>query len=69
MKKPDIDKFKQNLKRQVEENPILAIGVFAATATAVSKLVNANSERRRVETWKRETARREYQTYHGKKRR
>lgn len=38
-----MDKFIANLKRQAEENPIMAIGVGAATVTAVTKLIDAVS--------------------------
>lgn len=37
-----MDKFLANLKRQAEENPVLALGVAAAVITAVSKLIDAN---------------------------
>lgn len=68
MQKPDTAKFKQNLKRQVEENPVLSIGVFAAAATAVAKLMDANTERHRAKTHDREVRRREAQTFYGKRR-
>jgi len=69
MQKPDYERFKTNLKRQVEENPVLSIGVFAAAATAVAKLVEASTERQRAKTWDREVRRREYQTDIDKRRR
>lgn len=46
-----MDKFVDNLKHQAEENPMLALGVAAALATSISKLVNAAA-------WKKEVARR-----------
>jgi hypothetical protein len=46
-----MDKFLENLKRQAEENPMLAMGVAAALFTSLSKLVNSAA-------WKQETARR-----------
>lgn len=68
MKKPDIEKFKQNLKKQIEENPLLAIGIGAAAATSLAKLLDASTQKQRARTNSREIARREYQTYHGKRR-
>lgn len=32
-----------NLKRQAEDNPLMALGVAAALITAVAKLMDANS--------------------------
>lgn len=46
------------LKSQIEDNPLLAVGVFAAAATAASKLLNANSERKRTKIYDREIKRR-----------
>lgn len=48
-----------NLKRQIEENPLMAAGVGAALLTGVSKLMNANTARKNSKSWKREVARRE----------
>lgn len=31
----------EKLKKQIEENPMLAIGIGAATVTAVAKLIDA----------------------------
>lgn len=50
--------FIENLKRQAEQNPILAIGVGAALITAVSKFIDANSKVKNAKSWERETARR-----------
>jgi hypothetical protein len=36
-----MDKFLNNLKRQAEENPIVAIAVATAAVTALSKFVDA----------------------------
>ena len=47
------------LKQQVEENPLLAMGVVAALLTGASKLMNANTARANSKTWKREVRRRE----------
>lgn len=69
MQKPNYDRFKTNLKKQVEENPVLSIGVFAAAATAVAKLIDANTERTRAKTHDREVRRREYNAYNNPPRR
>lgn len=63
MKKQDFDRLKTRLTEQVIENPLLSVGVFAAAATAASKLLDASTERKRARTWDREVAKREYQTY------
>lgn len=43
--------FIDNLKRQAEENPLVALGVAAALLTAGSKFINSMA-------WKQEVARR-----------
>lgn len=47
-----------NLKRQIEENPLLAMGVGAAFLTAGSKFLNSVTARQNAKTWKREVDRR-----------
>lgn len=51
-------KFIENLKRQAEENPIVALGVAAALLTATSKLLDANTARVSAVTHAREVDRR-----------
>jgi hypothetical protein len=51
-------RFYNNLKRQVEENPILAIAAAAALLTATSKLMDANTARTAAKTHAKEVARR-----------
>ena len=51
-------RFIDNLKRQAEENPILALGVTAAVATAASKLLHTMTEARNSKTWAKEVDRR-----------
>jgi hypothetical protein len=46
------------LKKQVEENPLLAAGIFAGVLTGASKLMNANTQRKNSKTWKKEVDRR-----------
>ena len=46
-----MEDFINNLKRQAEENPVLALVVAAGLITATSKLINSMA-------WKQEVARR-----------
>lgn len=46
-----MEQFINNLKRQAEENPFLAIGAAAALLAATSKFINSMA-------WKQETNRR-----------
>lgn len=48
-----------NLKRQVEEQPLIAAGIAAGLLSGVAKLMNANTSRKNSNTWKREVNRRE----------
>lgn len=59
--------FIDNLKRQAEENPILAMGVAAALITSISKLMNASSSRMNAKAWDRETIRRTMKDSHKNK--
>jgi hypothetical protein len=47
------------LKRQIEENPLVAAGIGAALLQAAAKLMNANTQRKNSKTWDREVRRRE----------
>jgi hypothetical protein len=47
----DKDRFVENLTHQVEENPVLALGVAAALFGSLSKLINSAA-------WKKEVNRR-----------
>lgn len=51
-------KYIDNLKRQAEENPLLAAGVAIAAVTAVTKLMQANTERNNSKSWAKEVDRR-----------
>lgn len=53
-----MSKFTDNLKLQIEDNPMLAVGVGAAAVTALSKLLNAGVGHRNSKTWKKEVNRR-----------
>lgn len=47
------------LKRQFEEQPLIALGVVSAVLTGGAKLMNANTARRNSKTWKQEVNRRQ----------
>jgi hypothetical protein len=51
-------KFVQNLKRQAEENPLVALGVGIALLTAAGKFIDANTARKAANTHALEVARR-----------
>lgn len=51
-------RYYENLKRQAEENPLAALAIGAATVTAVTKLMQANTERKNSTTWAKEVDRR-----------
>jgi len=57
-----MNRFINNLKRQAEENPFLALGVGAAVATAASKLLHTMTETRNSKTWAKEVDRRRMTT-------
>jgi hypothetical protein len=57
MKKPSFDTT--NLKKQVEEQPLLAAGIAVMALSGLTKLLNANTARRNSSTWRREVKRRE----------
>jgi hypothetical protein len=50
--------FLANLKRQAEENPMLALGVGAAVVTVVTKFIGAGVDMRNSNAWAKEVARR-----------
>lgn len=54
--------FINNLKRQAQENPMLAIAVGVAAITAVTKLLAANTEHQNSKTWAKEVDRRRMNT-------
>lgn len=47
-----------NLKRQAEEQPLVAAGVAAALLTGVAKTIDAMTKRRYARVWAKEVARR-----------
>ena len=50
--------FVKNLKKQADENPLLAIAAGVALITAVSKLLDASTARKAAHTHALEVARR-----------
>lgn len=54
-----MNRFIENLQRQAEENPVLAMGVAAGLITAISKLMDSRTSARNSTTWRREEMRRE----------
>ena len=55
-------KYIDNLKRQAQENPIAAIVVGALAITAISKLMQANTEKANSKSWAKEVERRRMNT-------
>lgn len=53
-----MNKFWTNLKQQAEANPIYAIGAAALLLTAMSKVLDANTQRSYAKTHAREVDRR-----------
>ena len=47
------------LKEQAEDQPLIAAGLVIAALSGVTKLMNANTNRRNSNTWNREVKRRE----------
>lgn len=58
MKKIKESRFYQNLKLQVEDHPMETIVVAGATALAIAKVMQANTERKNAKTWEKEVDRR-----------
>lgn len=56
-------KFVDNLKRQAEENPMVALFIAAGTVTACAKLMDANTARVSAKTHAREVDRRIRNSY------
>jgi hypothetical protein len=54
-----MDKFLENLARQAEENPVVAMGVAAGLITAVSKLIDSGATLKNSNAWKKEVKRRQ----------
>jgi len=53
-----MNRFLENLQRQAEENPVLAMGVAAGLITAISQLLNASANKKNSVSWRKEVDRR-----------
>lgn len=53
-----MNEFLENLKRQAEANPLLALGIATGLIAAVSKLMDSKSGMKNAASWDRETRRR-----------
>lgn len=56
--KVKIQPFLTKLKQQTEENPLLALTVVTGLTIALTRLMQANTERRNANTWAKEVERR-----------
>ncbi len=52
------NRFYQNLKYQIEENPLAALAIMTAAATVLLKLMQANTDYNNSKTWEKEVQRR-----------
>ena len=57
-----MEKFLTRLQTQIEENPLVAIGVGIALLTAASKFIDAAGSAYGRRTWSKEVARRSKST-------
>lgn len=57
-----MNKFMNNLKRQAEENPMLAIAVTVTDITVMTKLMDANTAHKNSKAWAMEVQRRAMKT-------
>lgn len=53
-----METFLRNLKRQAEENPIIALAAIGAVLTAATRFIGAGVDARNSHVWAREVARR-----------
>ena len=53
-----MSKFVDNLKKQAEENPLVALGIGVGLISAVSKLINSSATAANSRAWQAEVARR-----------
>lgn len=53
-----MNEFLNNLKRQAQENPMLALAAGAAVLTVVTKLLGAGVDARNSRVWAQEVSRR-----------
>lgn len=53
-----MDVFLNNLKRQAQENPMVALAVGATVVTVITKFIGAGVDARNSRAWAQEVARR-----------
>jgi hypothetical protein len=53
-----MNRFLENLQRQAEDNPVVAMGVAAALVTALSKLNDSRVNSKNSNAWAKEVERR-----------
>jgi len=53
-----MNRFLENLQRQAEENPMVAMGIAAALITAITKLNDSRVNSRNANAWAKEVDRR-----------
>ena len=53
-----MNEFLENLKRQAQENPMLALAAGAAVLTVVTRFIGAGVDARNSHAWAKEVARR-----------
>ncbi|HVI79594.1 MAG TPA: hypothetical protein VM715_15795 [Candidatus Acidoferrum sp.] len=53
-----MNRLLENLQRQAEENPMLALGVAAGLITAISKLIDSSANAKNSKAWAKEVNRR-----------
>jgi hypothetical protein len=53
-----MDEFLRNLRRQAEENPMVALAVGGALLTGIAKFIGTSIEHRNSRAWAQEVARR-----------
>lgn len=54
-----MNRFLENLQRQAEDNPVVAMGVAAALLTALSKLNDSRVNSKNSNAWAKEVDRRD----------
>jgi len=54
----DMKRFVDQLSRQAEENPLLALGVASTVVAVATKFMQANAEQRNSKSWAKEVDRR-----------
>lgn len=63
MTKQDVKQFADKLKQQAKENPLAAVMIGAAAVTALSKLIDSNTQRTYAKAHAKEIDRRIAKSY------